>query len=135
MRPEEHKHWPILTGWMDTLGPDDLDDIITHPDPTCDGERFWDHARQCGCLIGCVVEGRARRAGVEHLRGYPFQAFMAGVITQTEYDAMCYGDMPPAYAFPDVCHDCTPEATWAAVKKYAVSRVKILAPTPENSQI
>jgi hypothetical protein len=47
--------------WIDTLGDKERDAIIMHPDPTYDGQMWWDSALDCGCLVGCVI-GKKRAA-------------------------------------------------------------------------
>lgn len=48
----------IIAKWIDTLGEKERDAIITHPNPTFGGKKWWDAEEDCGCLVGCVVVAR-----------------------------------------------------------------------------
>lgn len=48
----------MLGLWIDSLTDDDRDAILRHPDPTYGGDLYWDLDRECGCLVGTVLNAR-----------------------------------------------------------------------------
>jgi len=45
----------MIGRWIDSLTDEQRDRIIEHPDPTYDGEYWWDDKRDCGCLVGAAL--------------------------------------------------------------------------------
>lgn len=115
----------IVGRWIDTLNAEERDAIIQHRDPTYDGGWWWDSDRDCGCLVGCVVDVSPERAHLPHHAAWRGIPRLAGA--QTE-------DHRVGYRFPCLTRRFTPERMWRLVKARAARPHRITLPEPSTAR-
>lgn len=117
------KELQVLGLWIDSLDDVGRDAIISHRDPSYMGSAWWSSHRDCGCLVGCVVDalglnylGRLEPYG----RGIPITITIparSAVVGWTDAEAL-----RAFYAgcrFPKLVKRFGPERMWSLVKARA----------------